>query len=102
MVREQERRRLAREIHDQLGQALTGLKMDLAWMSGALAKEYRALQAKAEAMSELVATTIQTVRRISTELRPPILDDLGLAAAIEWQAREFETRSGVSCTVEIA
>jgi signal transduction histidine kinase len=101
-VREDERKRLARELHDQLGQALTGLKLDLSWLSGRLTKDYEALHDKAQAMSEMVSTTIQTVRRISTELRPPILDDLGLPAAVEWQAREFETRSGVSCTVDIS
>jgi signal transduction histidine kinase len=101
-VREQERRRLAREIHDQLGQALTGLKLDLAWLGGKLAKDYEAFQTKAQAMSEVVSQTIQTVRRISTELRPPILDDLGLPAAIEWQAHEFEARAGVSCRVDIS
>jgi signal transduction histidine kinase len=101
-VREQERRRLAREIHDQLGQALTGLKLDLAWLGGKLARDYEAFQTKTQTMSELVSQTIQTVRRISTELRPPILDDLGLPAALEWQAHEFEARSGVSCRVEIS
>jgi signal transduction histidine kinase len=102
LVREQERKRLAREIHDQLGQALTGLKLDLAWFSGHIAKDYQSLRSKAESMSDVVSSTVQTVRRIATELRPPILDDLGLAAAVEWQAREFETRAGVSCTVNVS
>jgi signal transduction histidine kinase len=102
LVREQERRRLAREIHDQLGQALTGLKLDLAWFSGQISKDYQSLRSKAESMSEVVSSTIQAVRRIATDLRPPILDDLGLAAAIEWQGREFESRAGVSCIVNVS
>jgi signal transduction histidine kinase len=102
LVREQERRRLAREIHDQLGQALTGLKLDLAWFSGQISKDYQSLRSKAESMSEVVSSTIQAVRRIATDLRPPILDDLGLAAAIEWQGREFASRAGVSCIVNVS
>jgi PAS domain S-box-containing protein len=93
-VREEERTRISRAIHDELGQALTGLKMDVAWLQSHLDPPQPALLAKTQAMSDLIDTTIQTVRRISTELRPGILD-LGLVATIEWQLQEFQTRSGI-------
>jgi signal transduction histidine kinase len=96
-VREEERGRIAREIHDELGQVLTGLKMDLSWLAGRLLKNQKPLLKKTKSMSELVDATIQTVRKISSELRPGILDDLGLSAAIEWQAQEFENRTGIKC-----
>ncbi len=98
-VREEERTRIAREVHDELGQSLTGLKMDLAWIAGQLAKNGRTLLQKVKTMSSDIDATIQTVRRIATELRPGILDNLGLVAAIEWQANEFQTRTGITCTV---
>jgi signal transduction histidine kinase len=94
-VREEERTYIARVIHDELGQTLTGLKMDVAWLQRHLDRQQPALLEKTQAMSELIDTTIQTVRRISSELRPGILDDLGLVATIEWQLQEFQTRSGI-------
>ena len=94
-VREEERTRIARAIHDELGQTLTGLKMDVAWLQRHLDQPPPALLEKMQAMSDLIDTTVQTVRRISTELRPGILDDLGLAATIEWQLQEFQTRTGI-------
>jgi signal transduction histidine kinase len=98
-VREDERIRISRQVHDELGQALTGLKMDLYWLSHRVPKKLRAVQKKTKDMSAHIDTTIQTVRRISTELRPGILDDLGLAAALEWQAQEFQKRTGLRCNV---
>ncbi len=98
-VREDERTGIAREIHDVLGQALTALKMDLAWVSRR-ATGQEALLEKLAAMSQATDEIIQQVRRISTELRPGVLDDLGLLAAIEWQAQEFEGRTGTLCTIE--
>ncbi len=95
---EQERRRIALAIHDELGQSLTGLKMDLAWLVRRLSPDDTQLQQKLESMLSLTNSTIQTVRRIATELRPGVLDDLGLVAAIEWQARDFESRYGIRCT----
>jgi PAS domain S-box-containing protein len=95
-IREEERGAIAREIHDELGQQLTGLKMDLSWISKRLdnpASE-QARQKLRSTMS-LLDETIQTVRRIDTDLRPSILDDLGLIAAIEWQSQEFEKRAGI-------
>jgi signal transduction histidine kinase len=94
-AREEERTRLAREIHDELGQDLMGLKMDLAWLQKHTPPEQKGLWQKLRAMSDLVDTTIQHMRRLATELRPGILDDLGLLAAIEWQLQEFEKRTGV-------
>jgi signal transduction histidine kinase len=99
-VREEERTRIAREVHDELGQALTGLKLDLSWISGKVDGD-RALQRKIKTMAADVDETIQTVRRIATELRPGVLDSLGLAAAIEWQAMDFQDRTGIPCEVKI-
>ena len=97
-VREEERTMIAREIHDELGQALTGLKMDLSYVQGGLTKAgLDRLSEKSTSMSTLIDATIQTVRRIATELRPGILDDLGLVAAIEWQAQDFQKRTGITC-----
>lgn len=100
-VGEEERTCMAREIHDELGQAMTALKMDLSWFSNRLRKDQKSLHEKTEAMSKLIDMTIQTVKRISTELRPGLLDDLGLSAAIEWQAEEFQHRTGIKCEVTI-
>jgi signal transduction histidine kinase len=98
-VREEERTRIAREVHDELGQALTGLKLDMSWLSTRLAKNAKPVQEKVKTMVAHIDTTIQTVRRIATELRPGILDGLGLVAAIEWQANEFHSRTGIPCHV---
>jgi two-component system sensor histidine kinase UhpB len=99
-VREEERTRIAREVHDELGQALTGLKIDLSWLAGKLPGA-RGLQTKMKSMSAQIDATIHTVRRIATELRPGVLDSLGLAAAIEWQAAEFQERTGIRCEMKI-
>jgi len=100
-VREEEWTRIAREIHDELGQALTGLKMDLTWVANKLMPEQKTLSAKARSMFDLIDGTIQSVRKISTRLRPEVLDELGLAAAIEWQAKEFRKRSGIRSKVSL-
>jgi signal transduction histidine kinase len=103
-VREQERTGIAREIHDELGQALTALSMDLAWIArragadSVLASDL--LMEKVAPMLRMTEDVIKRVRRISAELRPGVLDDLGLLAAIEWQAQEFEKRAGVPCFIE--
>jgi two-component system sensor histidine kinase UhpB len=93
-VREEERTHLARTIHDELGQALTGLKMDVAWLQKHLDQQQLALLEKTEAMSDLIDVIVQAVRRIATELRPGILD-LSLVATIEWQLQEFQNRFGI-------
>jgi signal transduction histidine kinase len=96
--REEDRARMAREVHDELGQALTGLKMDLAWLQKHTGPRQKDLLRKLREMSDLVDTTIQGVRRIATELRPGMLDDLGLVPAMEWQLQEFQKRSGILCS----
>jgi SOS regulatory protein LexA len=100
-VREQERTHIAREIHDELAQVLTALRMDVSWLNKRLPREQIPWLAKTKSMSKLIDNTIQTVKRISAELRPGVLDDLGLVAAIEWQAEEFQNRTGISCRVAI-
>ncbi len=96
-AREEDRAYIAREIHDEFGQSLTALKMDLAWLAKRLPADSPPLAEKTGAMSGLIDSTIQTVRRVATELRPGLLDDLGLAAAIEWQAQEWAERTGINC-----
>jgi len=98
-AREEESTRIAREIHDELGQSLTALQMDLSWLDKHLPKKTGALKEKAKRMSRLVDTTVESVHKISTELRPVMLDDLGLTAAMEWQIEEFRKRSGVKCEI---
>jgi len=99
-AREEEGTRIAREIHDELGSALTGLKWDLEKMNKTLAPSeddaaVAAARDRIGVMTGLIEETINTVRRISSELRPSILDDLGLVAAIEWQAQQFRARTGI-------
>jgi PAS domain S-box-containing protein len=100
-VREEERVAIAREIHDELGQALTALNMDLHWLRGRSWREAEATEARISSMRDLVNGTIRTVHRICSDLRPPILDDFGLLAALEWQAQEFEMRTGVRCRMSL-
>jgi two-component system, NarL family, sensor histidine kinase UhpB len=100
MAREEERTAIARETHDVLGQTLTALKMDVAWIGArSPADAPPAHRQKLAAMAQLIDETVVTVRRIATSLRPGVLDDLGLGAAVEWQAAEFEHRTGIQCAV---
>jgi signal transduction histidine kinase len=99
-VREEERTRIAREVHDELGQALTGLKLDVAWLSSR-PPGARGMKRKLKTMSGQIDATIHAIRRISTEMRPGVLDSLGLAAAIEWQAGEFQERTQIRCAMTI-
>ncbi len=98
-IREEERTRIAREVHDILGQAMTALRMDVASLARGLEPDQAELKSRTQAMGKLIKETILNVRRIATELRPGVLDDLGLAAAIQWQAREFENRTEIACIV---
>lgn len=100
-MREEERTSIAREIHDELGQILTAIKMDLAWIRDRIPKEFNTLADRTNANVELADRTIQTIKRIITELRPGVLDHLGLGAAIEWQAGEFQKRTGISIDVTV-
>lgn len=93
-IREDERTNIAREIHDELGQQLTGLKMDMHWLNRKINSVDDEINKKMKDSIELINSTITTVRKIATDLRPSILDDLGLLAALEWQSEEFERRSG--------
>ncbi len=105
-AREEERIRISREIHDDLGELLTGLKMGLAWIRDRLeeppsAQNRAPLREKIAAMGLLADSTTNRVRKLCTELRPSILDDLGLVAAIEWQAREFQKRTNIRCEASL-
>ena len=101
-VREEERTRVAREIHDELGQACTAIKMDLASVGRKATKRQTQLRAKVESAIQLVDSLIISLRRIASDLRPSTLDDLGLSAALEWQAQEFERRTGVQCRITLS
>ncbi|WP_377701544.1 histidine kinase [Pseudoduganella sp. UC29_71] len=100
-VKEQERTRIAREIHDDLGGNLTAIKMALAMLSRRLPQDDAALQEKAAYVDSLVDRTIDAVHRISLDLRPSILD-FGLVAALEWQAKEFGTQAGIEVVFDSA
>lgn len=94
-VREEERTRISRELHDELGQQLTGLKLELTWLNGRLQEGRQPEPGMLDAMREMLDGTIISVRRISTELRPRILDDLDLAEAVSWQVAELTKRSNL-------
>jgi PAS domain S-box-containing protein len=101
-AREAEGTRIAREIHDELGGSLTGLKWDLEGIDKIFSdtgsgEQFAALREKISNMTGLIESTINTVRRIASELRPGVLDDLGLVAAVEWQAQQFQSRTGIQC-----
>lgn len=100
-VREEEWARIAREIHDELGQALTGLKMDLKWIAKRLPEPEGALAERAKSMSGVIDDTIASVRKIASRLRPEVLDQLGLTAAVEWHAKEFRRRTGIRCNLAL-
>ena len=100
-VREEERTHIAREIHDELGQVLTGLKMDVSWLAQRLDAKQKALLGKTQSMCGLIDSAIGTVRKIASGLRPEILDQMGLVAAINWQAKDFQKRTGIRCRVDV-
>jgi signal transduction histidine kinase len=102
-AREEERARLARELHDELGQVLTSLKLEFTWLVGELGRSQPKpgiqLVNKLQSLVGLIEVSIQSVRHISGELRPAVLDHLGLAEAIQWEAGRFEARTGIRCRV---
>jgi signal transduction histidine kinase len=100
-VREEDRRRVARDLHDQIGQILTAIKMDMMWMTRHLPESEGVVLARITESIQLIGDGVKAVRTICSGLRPGILDDLGLAAAIEWQASEFVSRNGVRCQVTV-
>lgn len=98
-AREKERTLIAREIHDELGQSLTALKMELHWCIQRIPKNDKVLEEKAAALTRLVDDNVHLLQRISSELRPGLLDDIGLSAAIEWQTGQFQERTGIECDI---
>jgi len=101
-IREDEKTRIAREVHDELGQMLTALKMELFCFEKDLQSNPDCLHEKVVSMGGLVDTTINSVRRIATELRPQILDVCGLMDAIKWQAQDYQNRTGIKCKLNLA
>lgn len=100
-IREQERLHISREIHDELGQLLTVLKMDVSWINRRTEDENAAVKSKLTDVLALIDKTVSTVRRIASELRPSLLDNLGLFAAMEWHVEEFEKRSGIEKEIHL-
>lgn len=98
-ILEEERARISREIHDELGQILTASKLDVAWVGDSLPDAPAEIRARLAELASRLDATVKTVRRITTELRPVVLDQLGLAAAVEWLARDFAHRTGLECSV---
>ncbi|MBI5462023.1 MAG: PAS domain S-box protein [Gammaproteobacteria bacterium] len=100
-VREEEKAHLARELHDELGSTLLALKIDTSWINRHMPGQSDNLKEKTTGMMALVDNAITTTRRISSDLRPPMLDDLGLLATLEWQIHAFESRMGIACDAEL-
>ena len=99
-AREQEKQRIARELHDELAQSLAMLGMDLNWLKGRLTED-GAATTKVAAMQKMLAASVAATRRIAADLRPLVLDDLGLVAAAQWLVEKFRERHGIDCTITI-
>ena len=97
-IREEERTAIAREIHDELGQVLAALKFDVSLLA-ANYQDHPRLVEKTRSMEQMISDSIKTVQRISSELRPVMLDELGLAEALEWQTDSFQQRTGIACKI---
>jgi PAS domain S-box-containing protein len=102
VAREQEKNRIARELHDELGQSLTMLQMDVAWCREKLPAGEDAYARRLDRMSGLLGSTIAATRRIASDLRPLLLDDLGLLPATEWLVENFRQRTGVPCELAVS
>jgi PAS domain S-box-containing protein len=100
-VREEERTLIAQEIHDELGQVLTALKIQIALLANKLNKNQQALKEKINSLSDMIDASVESVQKISSKLRPGILDELGLIAAIEWQAEDFEKLTNIKCSLSL-
>ena len=101
VVREEDRKRVARDLHDQIGQILTAIKMDLTWMTRHLPPSEDKVLARIVESVQSINDGVKAVRAICSGLRPGVLDDLGLAAAIEWQGAEFASRNDIQCLVTV-
>lgn len=100
-IQEEERTAIARELHDELGQALTAIQLDIAWLEKRLQEggaDVKTLLRRLERMGETADVTVSGIRRISAQLRPTMLDELGLTATLDWHAHEFSERTGISCS----
>ncbi|GJL77901.1 MAG: hypothetical protein NPINA01_08900 [Nitrospinaceae bacterium] len=100
-IREEERRHIAREVHDEIGQLLTGLKYDFNWVKPRISESQLALREKIVSMEKLIDVVMETVQRITSDLHPTILDNLGICEAIEWQVKEFQEKTGIQCVLSI-
>jgi len=100
-AREEERTRVARDLHDDIGQLLTAVKMDLNWIGKRVTDRQKEVHERLDGAVQLINEGVRSVRKICSGLRPSVLDDLGLAAAIEWQANEFSSRTGVTCRLSL-
>ena len=100
-VREEDRKQVARDLHDQIGQILTAIKMDMTWMIRHLPESEVQVLARLRESTQSINDGVKAVRTICSGLRPGVLDDLGLAAAIEWQASDFASRNGIRCEVSV-
>jgi PAS domain S-box-containing protein len=101
-VREEERSRISRELHDELGQQLTGLKLEFSWLGNRMLEGREVTREEIQAMRRLLDNSLAAVRRISTELRPLILDDLGFAEALTWQVEDFGKRTGIDTALDLS
>jgi PAS domain S-box-containing protein len=100
-IREQEKTRIARELHDELAQSLTALKMDSIWLRDHFQSDPQSVLPKLDSMLQMLDASVAATRRIAADLRPLMLDDLGLVPAIEWLAQNFSQRTGVACALEL-
>jgi PAS domain S-box-containing protein len=101
LAREQEQSRIARELHDELGQTLTALQMDVAWCQALVPEDQPATLARHVKMQAMLKETVAATRRIAADLRPLILDDLGLVPAVEWLVEAFAQRNGIPCELSV-
>ena len=99
-AREEERTRIAHELHDELGQAMTAMRIDIAWIQKNIPSSAPRLRSRIESLGALADEALANVRRLSMEMRPSILDDLGLQAALEWQVSDFAQRTGIAARLE--
>jgi len=100
-LQEEERAQLARELHDEFGAAFTALKVDLHWIMARLPEGVNGIEDKARVMADLIDNAVESVRRTASLLRPRLLDDFGLVAAIEWQIEDFQRRTGIRCVTSM-